>query len=367
MDIKNFIFGLLILIIPLIIIILLYSTYTYNMCRYDNQCTKKKLIKNIDNVTNYLNKKLNYSIEKPEPEPQQEEVIEGFFSGIADWFYGSTPNNLNGDFPPEVKQSVLKDQPVVINNISPDEMKDSNNNELLNSLKDNTKKIEEEIKKKIGSIQNNKVDEKQKIPIDYVNRSNKTAEIPLVYEQNQKITTKDYNPLLPYSLKDQALSISKRTEQFTDQSQEEEEEEKKIQTIKSTNLFGKCNFYNDSCPTNFTDLGNFSINGLESNTTLTCGNVQNTKPANAIAIIRNNSIFDIVVNNPGQGFNPSKPPKVTIEGGKGNGAHVEAAVDDEGYLKVIKVIHPGYNYTETPNVIIENPMMNGSCHLCCKM
>jgi len=366
MDLKNFIFGLLILIIPLIIIILLYSTYTHNICRYNSQCTKKKLIKNIDEITNYLNKKLNYSVEEPEPE---EEVVEGFFSGIADWFYGSTPNNLNSDFPPEANTSMLKNQPVEINNVSPDEMKDSNNSDLLNSLNGNTKKIEEEIKKKLGSIQNNNVNQKQKIPIDYVNISNKTAEIPLAYDQNQKITTKSYNPLLPYSLKDQALTIPKKTEQFTDNylEEEQEEEEYNLSKVKTANLFGKCNFYNDSCPNNFTDLGNFSIGGLESNTTLTCGNVQNTKPASAIAIIRNNSIFEIVVNNPGQGFNPSKPPKVTIEGGKGNGAHVEAVIDDEGYLKVIKVIHPGYNYTETPNVIIENPMMNGSCHLCCKM
>lgn len=361
MDIKKFIFGLLILVIPLIIIILLYSTYTYNMCRYNNECTKKKLIKNIDDVSNYLNKKLNYAIE--ESKQQEEEVVEGFFSGIADWFYGSTPNNLNSDFPPEAKPSILNGQPLIINNVSPDEMKDSNNNDLLNSLKGNTKKIEEEIKQKLDTIQNNKVIEKPKIPIDYVNISNKTAEIPLAYEQNQKITTKDYNPLLPYSLKDQALTIPKKTEQFTDKCQEEEQEK----TVKSTNLFGKCNFYNDTCPSNFTDLGNFSINGMESNMTLTCGNVQNTKPASAIARIKNNAISEIVVTNPGQGFNPSKPPKITIEGGKGNGAEVTAVIDDDGYLKIIKIIHPGYNYTETPNVIIENPLMNGSCHLCCKM
>jgi hypothetical protein len=365
MDIKKFIFGLLILIIPLIIIILLYSTYTYNMCSYNNQCTKRKLIKNIDDVSNYLNNKLNYTKEEPE---QQEEVVEGFFSGIADWFYGSTPNNLNSDFPPEAQQSILKGQPLIINNVSPDEMKDSNNNDLLNSLKGNTKKIEEEIKQKLGTIQNNNVEGKQKIPIDYVNISNKTAEIPLAYDQNQKITTKDYNPLLPYSLKDQALTIPKRTEQFTDNYQEEEQQDQEQeQTVKAKNPFGKCNFYNDACPSDFTDLGNFSINGMESNMTLTCGNVQNTKPASAIARIKNNAISEIVVTNPGQGFNPSKPPKITIEGGKGNGAQVTAVIDDDGYLKIITIIHPGYNYTETPNVIIENPLMNGACHLCCKM
>ena len=374
MDIKKFIFGLLILIIPLIIIILLYSTYTYNMCSYNNQCTKRKLIKNIDDVTNYLNDKLNYSTEEPE---QQEEVVEGFFSGIADWFYGSTTNNLNSDFPPEATPSILKGQPLIINNVSPDEMKDSNNNDLLNSLKGNTKKIEEEIKQKLGTIQNNNVVGKQKIPVDYVNISNKTADIPLAYEQNQKITTKDYNPLLPYSFKDQALTIPKRTEKFTDNCQDEEqqyqeqeqeqEEEQEQQNVNISSPLGKCNFYNDSCPADFSDLGNFSINGMESNMTLTCGNVQNTKPASAIARIKNNSISEIVITNPGQGFNPSNPPNITIEGGKGNGAQVVGVIDDDGYLKIIKIVHPGYNYTETPNVIIANPLMNGSCHLCCKM
>ena len=95
--------------------------------------------------------------------------------------------------------------------------------------------------------------------------------------------------------------------------------------------------------------------------------MQNTQPAKAIAQIKNNSVNDIVVIDKGQGFNPSKPPTVKIEGGNGNGATAEAVIDDDGYLKIIKVIHPGYNYTETPNVMIEAPLMNSSCHLCCKV
>ena len=362
MDIKNFIFGLLILIIPLIIIILLYSTYTYNMCKYDNQCTKKKLLKNIDEVSSYLNKKLNYKITE---QPQEEEIVEGFFSGIADWFYGSTPNNLNGDFPPEAKPTISKGKPLASNVLSPDEMKDSNNNELLNSLKGNTKKLEDEIKKKLGNIQNNTVNEKQKIPTDYIEKNNKTAEIPLVYEQNQVISKKPYDPNLQYNPKQQAMTLPIKKELFSELSSEEEEQN--IKNIKTNNPLGKCNFYNDICPTNYTDLGNFSVSGMEGNSTLTCGNVQNTKPGRAIAQIKNNSLYDIVVIDKGHGFIPNKPPKVTIEGGKGNGAHAEAVIDDEGYLKIIKIIHPGYNYTETPNIIIDNPLMNSSCHLCCKM
>jgi hypothetical protein len=41
-------------------------------------------------------------------------------------------------------------------------------------------------------------------------------------------------------------------------------------------------------------------------------------------------------------------------------------IDDDGFLKLIKVINPGYNYSETPNILIDAPYMNSSCHLCCK-
>jgi hypothetical protein len=43
-----------------------------------------------------------------------------------------------------------------------------------------------------------------------------------------------------------------------------------------------------------------------------------------------------------------------------------AVVDDNGYLKLIKVVNPGYNYTETPNVVIEAQSNDSNCHFCCK-
>jgi hypothetical protein len=100
---------------------------------------------------------------------------------------------------------------------------------------------------------------------------------------------------------------------------------------------------------------------------LTCGNVEETKPAHAIAKIKNNSIYDIYITDPGKGFNPDSPPKISIEGTKGHGASAEAVIDDNGELKLIKIINPGYNYTETPNILIDAPYMNSSCHLCCKI
>jgi hypothetical protein len=138
-----------------------------------------------------------------------------------------------------------------------------------------------------------------------------------------------------------------------------------IQPLK--NVLGSCNFFNDKCPDDYQPLGNFSISGSGNNTILSCGNVDNVKPAKAIAQIKSNSVHEINILDPGLGFNPSKPPKIYIEGGKGNGAQAEAVIDDNGYLKIIKIINPGYNYTETPNIIIEAPFMNSSCHLCCKI
>ena len=84
-----------------------------------------------------------------------------------------------------------------------------------------------------------------------------------------------------------------------------------------------------------------------------------------IAEIKNNSIYEIHITDQGHGFNPKSSPKVNIEGGKGHGATAQAVIDDDGFLKIIKVINPGYNYTETPNVLIDAPFMNSSCHLCC--
>jgi len=129
---------------------------------------------------------------------------------------------------------------------------------------------------------------------------------------------------------------------------------------------GRCQFFNNKCPDDYTQLGNFSIQGLGSNLVLNCGNITDTKPAKAIAEIKNNSIYQIHIVDEGHGYIPTKAPKVKIEGGKGHGATAESVVDDDGYLKLIKIINPGYNYVETPNVIIDPPSADSACHLCCK-
>jgi hypothetical protein len=134
-----------------------------------------------------------------------------------------------------------------------------------------------------------------------------------------------------------------------------------------SSMFGKCQFFNDKCPEGYNSFGNFSIEGVGSNLSLSCGNVRDTKPAKAVTEIKNNAIYEIHILEQGHGYLPNQPPRITIEGGKGNGASAEAVVDDNGYLKLIKVVNPGYNYTETPNVVIEAQSNDSNCHFCCKI
>jgi hypothetical protein len=133
-------------------------------------------------------------------------------------------------------------------------------------------------------------------------------------------------------------------------------------------LLGSCQFFNDQCPKDYMLLGNFSVQGVDSsNYILSCGNVQNTTPAKAIAEIKNNSVYDIHITDKGRGFSPLKPPRVTITGGGGVNATAEAVIDDDGFLALIKVTSKGHSYIETPNILIDPPMNDSSCHLCCKI
>ena len=64
---------------------------------------------------------------------------------------------------------------------------------------------------------------------------------------------------------------------------------------------------------------------------------------------------------------PVRPPPRAADAFKGViAAPAEAVVDDNGYLKLIKVVNPGYNYTETPNIVIEAQSNDSNCHFCCK-
>ena len=354
MEYKNFIIGIFLIVVPLILLILCYRNYVYEYCKNDIICMKDRLLLNLNNV----NTKLKYNIEKnnnlllSEQEQEkyenqyQEDEIEGFFGGFANWFSGGTPSNLPtatpGSFPSENLNSLEKkisDRMIPSSKFPPsesnDEFKDSDNNEVL---------------KISGSKHYNPVLSNEKKQIVQPNNENKNPEA--VFDSK-----KLENPKIDIN------SLIKKSENILSNKPQEKIEIKKEPSSDMKSLFGNCQFFNDKCPDKYHPLGNFSIQGVGGN--LSCGNVQNTKPARAIAEIKNNSIYEIHITDQGHGFNPKSPPKVSIEGGKGHGANAEAIVDDDGFLKIIKVINPGYNYSETPNVMIDAPFMNSSCHLCC--
>jgi len=342
MNIREFTSGILMLIIPLIIIIFIYRLYITQICHNNQECIKRKLYFDMDAVS----KKLKNTMYRSK-EPEQEIVVEGFVSGLTDWFMGSTPSppldaaRLNVD-PPSPEPS----------NETMGELKDAPNSDLLNSLQEKSKKLNSFKTKKMNSIEDiKKINEEMQKEMG----SNKID----VSMENKKNIQQNFSPEI---VTDPKL-LKKEVTAFTE-SPVQKETPPQPQNVQS--LLGNCNFYSDKCPSTHIDLGSIGLNGLESNVMLSCGNVENTKPAKAIAKIRNNGVDEIVVMDKGHGFNPSKPPNVKVMGGRGNDAQLEAVVDDDGYLTLIKIIHPGYNYTETPNIIIDPPLMNSTCHFCCK-
>ena len=86
--------------------------------------------------------------------------------------------------------------------------------------------------------------------------------------------------------------------------------------------------------------------------------VLNSRVAKAVAITTSvsnvRSIYQIRITDPGQGYNPSNPPKVTITGGGGAGAEAIAHIVDNG-LSAINVIDSGNGYFDNPEVIISGP------------
>jgi hypothetical protein len=291
------------------------------------KCLKEKLIFNLNKLSNYNNTNTNNSNNIINDD--SEDNIEGFFGGLNNWFSGSAPTNMPvsaGSFKNEnlpVLEKKINDKMNFSKTFPPpqasDDFKDSNNLDLLAN---------------IGSKPIIKPDNINKMDTLLINNNSLRNSISSINEIKKEI------PVIPTP--------------------------PEIKNPNIQSLLGMCQFFNDKCPDTHMPLGNFSIQGLGSNSILSCGNVENIKAAHAIAKIKNNSIYEIHITDPGHGFTPDNVPKVSIEGGKGHGATAEAVIDDDGFLKLIKVINPGYNYSETPNVLIDAPFMNSSCHLCCK-
>jgi len=334
MEVKNFIVIILVIAIPLILLVLCYRNYAYNYCKNDMKCIEDKLSFNLFNLNNKL-KLLKNNLQTQEENIQiqdenikinsNNEQIEGFFNGLGSWFSGSSPTNLpvlpgalpNEDLMTLERKINDKNSPIKSSTFPPKEV-NGNSDDFYDS--DNSELLGVPIGQSDGKP---------------IKSNNKPYGAKIVNEQNKS----EPSPV-------QSIPVTKQA------------------SLKE--LLGKCQFFDGKCPDNYVELGNFSLHGVSSNSVLTCGNVQNTKPSKAVAQIKNNTVYEIHVLDQGHGFNPESPPRVNIEGGNGHGATAEALIDEGGFLKSIKIINPGYNYSETPNVLIDAPLMNSSCHLCCQ-
>jgi hypothetical protein len=384
MKIKELLIGLLIIIIPLSLLYICNKRIIKDQCDYNLTCIKNELENNIKNFNksyetnegfrNKLKKKLiKKKITQEEEEmvpqeeemvPQEEEMIEPFFDGIKGWFSGSSPSSSTNSppmlLPPpaNVHQNInesldslnKKKNPLVSSKFPPDDNEDIPNlleTNGINQSESDNKKALPLMKEKIPSIESNKI-----INVDLV----KSKNIKDISNNNKDIKL------------DNDIKLIKKDNTLPPKIQNKDKDSESSSSLSNiSSMFGKCQFYNDKCPEGYNSFGNFSIEGVGSNLSLSCGNVRDTKPAKAVAEIKNNAIYEIHILEQGHGYIPSQPPRITIEGGKGNGASAEAVVDDNGYLKLIKVVNPGYNYSETPNIVIEAQSNDSNCHFCCKM
>jgi hypothetical protein len=389
MKIKELLIGLLIIIIPLSLLYICNKKIIKEQCDYNLTCIKNELENNIRNFNksyetnesfrNRLKNKLikkkynkNQLTEEEEEEsvPQEEEMIEPFFDGIKGWFSGSSPSSTNAPpqpmlLPPpaNVHQNInesldslnKKKNPLVSTKFPPDD-----NEDIPNLLETNGINTPESDNKKTLQLKDNKIPSKMPPMMD-----DKIIDVDLIKSKNVKDISNNNKDIKL----DNDIKLIKKDNTPPSKKQNKEESIASSSSASNTNisnLFGKCQFFNDKCPEGYNSFGNFSIEGVGSNLSLSCGNVRDTKPAKAVAEIKNNAIYEIHILEQGHGYIPSQPPRITVEGGKGNGASAEAVVDDNGYLKLIKVVNPGYNYSETPNIVIEAQSNDSNCHFCCK-
>lgn len=328
---------LLLIAIPLILLFLCNKHLIKERCEYSLKCIANEMTRPL---TSKKSKNQNEYYTNKENNDDDGEIVEGFFDGLTSFLSGSTPAPPNQPLPPSQVPGTI---PPIINNrhynIVDEKLPTPAPSQQLPSTQSLTQQP-------IVS---------QKFPPDDLITTNPIQQTPA----NKIQTTVPKLPVKEIT----ATSTDNKLEKDIDLSKIKPEKRPARPSFDKM----KCQFFSGKCPIGYNSMGDFSVEGVGSGMTLNCGNADNSdaKPAKAVAKIKDNSIYEIIVIDEGIGFDVANPPKITIEGGKGNGATAEAIVDDEGKLKIIKVIKPGYNYTETPQIIIENPNKNQSCHLCC--
>jgi hypothetical protein len=124
-----------------------------------------------------------------------------------------------------------------------------------------------------------------------------------------------------------------------------------------------CQFFKGKCPKGYNPNGTFSAKGQH----VLCGDAVDFKPAKAVAEIRNEQIMNIHVIESGKGYDSDNPPSIIINNNNNNGAVCEAIIDDDGSIKVIKVVNPGSKFKDTPIIEIKSVDDNYvQCNFCCK-
>tara|TARA_B110000208_G_C11799546_1_gene441259 strand:- start:965 stop:1891 length:927 start_codon:yes stop_codon:yes gene_type:complete len=117
----------------------------------------------------------------------------------------------------------------------------------------------------------------------------------------------------------------------------------------------------NKCPNDYPNYTGATFSGNGSN--LNCSNDKiTTKRAKAIAQIKQGKVSKVIMIDGGTHYTNS--PKVYFRG-EGTGA-VGNAVIKNGLVTKINIINGGQFYVSTPTVIIEKPVINITCNLCCK-
>ena len=333
----NKIICLLLIAIPLILLFLCNKSLIKDKCKYDLKCVANEIsILKTPMVKN--NTKNNTSTSE-----NNEEIVEGFFDGLTSFLSGSSPappSQVPGTIPPVISNRHY--------NIVDEKLPSPATPQLSSTIVPSSSQLSQQ---PLVS---------QKFPPEDLMTTNPIKDISGTVAPTKQIIQHGKQPIKEIS----ATTKDNKLDNDIDVSNIKQDKRPARPSFDKM----KCQFFNGKCPSGYNSMGDFSVEGVGSGMILNCGNAENSeiKMAKAVAKIKDNSINEIIVIDEGIGFDVENPPKITIEGGKGNGATAEAIIDDEGKLKIIKVIKPGYNYSETPQVIIENPNKNQSCHLCCR-
>lgn len=77
-------------------------------------------------------------------------------------------------------------------------------------------------------------------------------------------------------------------------------------------------------------------------------------------LLSSKSLDKIYLEDPGSGYNPSKPPLITIAGGNGYGASAQVGIATSGSIGPIVLSNIGQGYVTEPTVTISGPVSGGT-------